>query len=315
MMKRKVFLDMDGVLVDFVSAACRRHRMENPYENVKNLGIWAVETVWGMSDDDFMAPLKGSDFWEGLEWTADGRVILKMVEDAYGKENITLLSRPPKRAPEAYAGKVQWILNNLPDYADKFLLGRDKNPCANGNILIDDYDRNINEWREAGGIGILVPRAWNSAYSKVTLDEISDDMAINGNLDVLVESLKEDKAGLRVFESGAVRTSARNKPDFEGCLSPLVMERFGQYMLKHCSLPDGSFRTSDNWQAGIPRNEYLKSAFRHFHHWWMLHRGYQVFDENGVLVPIDEALTAVLFNTQGYLHELLKERLPKPPAS
>jgi hypothetical protein len=73
-------------------------------------------------------------------------------------------------------------------------------------------------------------------------------------------------------------------------------------MNKHRIQPDGNLRDSDNWQKGIPKEEYLKSAFRHFMDWWMENRGFESRDGE------EEALCALLFNTMGYLHETLKER-------
>jgi hypothetical protein len=60
---------------------------------------------------------------------------------------------------------------------------------------------------------------------------------------------------------------------------------------------NGEMRASDNWQKGIPKDEYMKSAWRHFMEWWSAHRKGRV-DE--------ESLCALLFNLQGYLHESLK---------
>ena len=105
-------------------------------------------------------------------------------------------------------------------------------------------------------------------------------------------------AHVRTFGTGATRDEMAQKPDYEGYLSPLVIERFGRYMLEHQQTPNGP-RASDNWQLGIPKTEYIKSAWRHLHAWWRAHRSNQV-DE--------EALCALLFNTMGYLHESLKER-------
>ena len=101
---------------------------------------------------------------------------------------------------------------------------------------------------------------------------------------------------MRQFDTGATRDELSDKPDYEGYLSPLVIERFGRYMVAHQDTPTGR-RASDNWQLGIPRDEYIKSAWRHFLVWWKAHRSHQV-DE--------EALCALLFNTMGYLHEHLK---------
>lgn len=109
----------------------------------------------------------------------------------------------------------------------------------------------------------------------------------------------------RVFGGGAIRDTEQGKPDYEGFLSPLVLERYGQYMHKHRSRPDGSYRDSDNWQLGIPLNAYMKSGWRHFVDWWKEHRGLETKD------GLQEALCAIIFNASGYLHEILKSENEK----
>ena len=109
----------------------------------------------------------------------------------------------------------------------------------------------------------------------------------------------DPKGSVRTFDSGATRDTDEGKPDYEGYLSPRVIERFGEYMLSHSEQSDGTRRPSDNWQKGIPLDAYMKSAWRHFHEWWTLHR-------EGYPLLADEALCALLFNVQGYLFEVLK---------
>lgn len=104
-------------------------------------------------------------------------------------------------------------------------------------------------------------------------------------------------AQIRTFDTGATRDTDANKPDFEGFLSPSVIERYGQYMNKNRLQKDGSIRDSDNWQKGIPLSAYMKSGFRHFIDWWRGHRSEE---------DVEEALCALIFNASGYLHEVLK---------
>ena len=112
---------------------------------------------------------------------------------------------------------------------------------------------------------------------------------------------------MRTFDTGATRDTDDTKPDYEGFLSPLVIERFGQYMTKHRFQADGSARASDNWQKGIPLNVYIQSAFRHFLDWWLAHRHDRTLEVRPSKQEMaEEALCALLFNVQGYLHELLK---------
>jgi hypothetical protein len=114
----------------------------------------------------------------------------------------------------------------------------------------------------------------------------------------------------RQFKSGANRDSDLGKLDYEGFLSPLVLERYAQYLNDHRKLPDGTLRDSDNWQKGIPFEVYIKSGLRHVFDVWAAHRGYPIFDpKTEEPIDIEDAICAVLFNFQGYLLELLHDRI------
>ena len=115
-------------------------------------------------------------------------------------------------------------------------------------------------------------------------------------------SKEMSKGKVRQFTTGATRDTDEGKFDYEGFFSPLVLERYAEYMNKHRKQSDGNLRNSDNWQKGIPKEAYMKSGFRHFFDWWKEHRGIPTKD--GLI----EALCALLFNVQGYLFELLKEK-------
>lgn len=108
------------------------------------------------------------------------------------------------------------------------------------------------------------------------------------------------KAAIRVFDTGANRDKDDGKLDFEGFMSPAVIEAYASYMNFNRRLNDGSTRNSDNWQKGIPLEAYIKSGWRHFFDWWKFHRGAAL---KGSLVF---ALCGVIFNAMGYLHEYLK---------
>jgi hypothetical protein len=121
------------------------------------------------------------------------------------------------------------------------------------------------------------------------------------NLARLVESGVHLSVDVRTFETGATRDTEDGKLDYEAFLSPLVLERYARYMDAHRTQKDGTLRDGDNWQKGIPRTAYMKSAWRHFVEFWGLHRGHGDGD-------IEEALCATLFNLSGYLHEFLKNK-------
>ena len=118
------------------------------------------------------------------------------------------------------------------------------------------------------------------------------------------------EAKMREFTSGATRHTDEGKLDYEGFLSPLVLRRFAEYMHANRVQADGELRTSDNWQKGIPTEQYMKSLLRHVMDTWEIHRDF--LDDPAEPITehdqnlIQEALCGVLFNAMGYLHELLK---------
>lgn len=101
---------------------------------------------------------------------------------------------------------------------------------------------------------------------------------------------------MREFEGGATRDAEDGKLDYEGFLNPDVLREFALYMHKHRMQPDGTLRASDNWQLGMPREVYMKSAWRHFHAMWSEHRK----EEPGL-----EEACALLFNVMGFIHVTL----------
>lgn len=107
---------------------------------------------------------------------------------------------------------------------------------------------------------------------------------------------------MKIYKTGANRNNSDDKLDYEGFLSPAVLQRYAEYMHKHRKLETGELRASDNWQKGIPKEDYMKSGFRHFMDWWMEHRGLKSRE------GLEDALCAVIFNAMGYLHETIKEK-------
>jgi len=114
---------------------------------------------------------------------------------------------------------------------------------------------------------------------------------------------------MREYDTGATRNNNEDKPNYEGFLSPLVIKEFGRYMHRHRHQADGKLRDGDNWQKGMPTDDYMDSLLRHVLDVWLHHRGYPEQAEE----DLREALCAIIFNTQGYLlHTLLEGMLPKP---
>jgi 5'(3')-deoxyribonucleotidase len=165
----KVFLDMDGVLVDFRRGVCEIFGQKD------DPASWTFWEYWeGVTTGNVNA--KCNDyFWKYLNWTHDGQEIEQAIRDKFNSDNIYLLTTPMLNTGSG-TGKLQWIKWHMPwvysrtiiSYAPKSLL------AGPNTLLIDDKDENIEEFRAAGGRGILVPRPWNKNHDcqRSTLDYV-----------------------------------------------------------------------------------------------------------------------------------------------
>ena len=114
-----------------------------------------------------------------------------------------------------------------------------------------------------------------------------------------------DNGILRTFETGATRDTSSDKLDYEAFLSPAVLLRYAEYMHTCRKQSDGTMRDGDNWQKGIPTDQYMKSKMRHVMDTWLHHRG---LGHKAVIKDLEACLCAELFNTMGMLHEILKQK-------
>lgn len=142
------YVDLDGVLADFVGAA----------ENV--LGREIDTQGKDLNNDDWRQIHAAEDFWATLPFLRSGRKLWGHIR----KQRPFILSALPRTARQwAQDGKLFWVGKNLPSVTkDRILLvnRKDKQKFAMNagrrpNLLIDDNAKNIREWEAAGGIGIL----------------------------------------------------------------------------------------------------------------------------------------------------------------
>ena len=148
-----LFCDMDGVLCDFVGAAS------------KLLGVHFHDPVEWKNDKGQTQRRKviiekgGMEFWKNLPWMSDGKQLWAYIEPF--SPHILSAYADWDESPSKQ-GKLLWIQSHLRIPMKRIhLVERSqkkdfvKNPHTNEpNILIDDYERNIKEFKQAGGIGI-----------------------------------------------------------------------------------------------------------------------------------------------------------------
>jgi hypothetical protein len=120
----RVFIDMDGVIVDFDGYAKQRgltgdhvKRMPKAYASMDAIpgALAAVRSLIGM----------GFEVW--------------------------IATKPPTGISWAYADKAQWVMDNLPELSKRIILTHDKGLLGDaGDYLLDDRPHRANCERFAG---------------------------------------------------------------------------------------------------------------------------------------------------------------------
>jgi len=159
----QIYCDMDGVLVDLVGAVLETAQQDATDETLRKgvekiIGIdwkWTEKNPKYQKSLDYINDMvsENIDLWAGLPPTTDKDVLWDFISpyDPY------VLSHPWDEA--SADGKVLWIQEHLtPQPKDIYLTG-DKHKYALNedgapNLLIDDFEKYINPWRQAGGIAI-----------------------------------------------------------------------------------------------------------------------------------------------------------------
>lgn len=160
----KIFVDMDGVLTDFVGQCeILFERKLNPWPEPGN---YATDKLLGLTPTEFWGKIDSMKevFWTGMRKTSEATQLLELCVRVAGKDNVAILTSPSQN-PWCHYGKAMWIKNHFPSFQRNLLIGACKHMCAQqDSVLIDDYDENVAKFRGAGGSAILVPRPWNSSY-------------------------------------------------------------------------------------------------------------------------------------------------------
>jgi cytidylate kinase len=163
--KPKVYVDMDGVLANFYAGITRVTGHEEP----RDMALQDIE--------DTMASFKGTDFFYKLPKYEQTDQLIAMVHAATGGDWY-ILSSPLKYDREGSAKyKAAWIRDKLKIQPKDMHFTGDKaqfatQPDGTPNILIDDYPKYLNSWKDKGGIGVQYKgHAGNIEDVKATLDQ------------------------------------------------------------------------------------------------------------------------------------------------
>lgn len=162
-------LDLDGCIVNWMQGALDVHDIRVPVEEFyePHKGKPYIQDILQMPAAAFWKPMN-EEFWAKLEWMPDGEEIVRMCEERFGRENITIGTSPSYNYG-CWDGKRRWIEKHMHRYYHKTeaqMFGPRKWMMANSEtILVDDFDSNIQKFEATrGGHVCPVPRLWNSLH-------------------------------------------------------------------------------------------------------------------------------------------------------
>lgn len=155
-----VFLDMDGVIVDFVQAALDvHHRRDLTPEDITE---YDMAGIMGLTEKEFWALIDaaGPPFWRDMPvypWFEPLMAHLKRVA-----EKIIFVTTPGWHHA-SLLGKKYWLNEHFGHRFRDYILTSHKHYLAGTprSVLIDDSPHNVKAFEEAGGAAVLFPRPWN----------------------------------------------------------------------------------------------------------------------------------------------------------
>lgn len=156
---RTIYLDMDGVVADFNKFASDLLGREIGWEG-KDLSSEEWDILTSVENFYFKLPL--------IEESTMLVAAAKSFSTRFKVEFLTAVPRATTM-PSAALDKKMWLDKHFPGFKVNYgPYSRDKQKWAKpGDILVDDKRSNIEEWFNAGGIGIL-----HTGDFKVTVDNL-----------------------------------------------------------------------------------------------------------------------------------------------
>lgn len=159
----KVYVDLDGVLADFIGSACALHGV--PISDLP-AGKWDVIEdlckIKNISQNTFWNGL-GSKFWASILPTPECFDLIHDLSFHFGLENIKICSSPSNG--DSLKGKHEWVKSHFPSIMKhrNYHYCYHKEELASPNrILIDDKIENCHLFHANGGKTIVWPNHWNN---------------------------------------------------------------------------------------------------------------------------------------------------------
>lgn len=252
-MIKEIFVDMDGVLCDFVSAIYGIKGKQ--YREVEYRG--GFDDLWqnvGMTEEEMWAIVDHTpDWWRSLKpypWAND---LMELLMNQGVPVRILSTAR---KHHTSYSGKVQWLEDH--GFNQPLILCAEKNLLAGpGRVLVDDKEENVAEWVADGGMGITFPQPWNYAWVTSQLATGFDGL-IDPRMGYVEFKLNRARDSVNPKEAcGQAKTGLHTTP-------PRVLLELGAAMSEGAK-KYGPYNYRD---TAIRSSIYFDAVMRHMYAWW-----------------------------------------------
>jgi len=162
----KIYLDLDGVLVNF----------DKGYKKLSNdISLGEYAKLYGKQPAKEIFFNAGPKFWEDLEWISGGKELFNVTSDLF-KQVFILSSTGTSdelKSKVVETGKRNWLKTHIPSIPSENIFvvrgrHRKQEHSTPNSILVDDMVDTVNSWNSLGGIGIL----HNSDNYQETIEEL-----------------------------------------------------------------------------------------------------------------------------------------------
>lgn len=160
-----IYLDLDGVCTNFIKSCIEANQLDY-YSTIEIWkrdypGVFSASKVFNIDNNTFWGNIEklGEGFWTEMEPYPWFKELYNKLSE-YGK---VYFLTSPSQCPYSLSGKLKWLQKQFNRNFKDYIITPNKELLANSNsLLIDDFPKNIESFKNAGGKGILFPQFWNS---------------------------------------------------------------------------------------------------------------------------------------------------------
>jgi len=161
-----ILLDLDGVLCDFVGRVCEIFDL-NRAKIVASwpIGVSNISIAIGIPEPKMLEVINGmgDEFWIGIKLYDWADELFDFCQDLA----LTYILSRPTHHPTSLSGKVRWLYNWKGENFIRYNLSwyKELSSCRN-SLLVDDLERNVEDFNKGDGKAILFPSYTNKRHAE-----------------------------------------------------------------------------------------------------------------------------------------------------